>query len=344
MNISRYLKYLPEPIKRPGISSYHFYHRLHLRRIFLKRDAVALPYSTTIELTNRCNLKCRMCPRPKMGNLKIGEMDFGLFKQIVDDIAKFADKKTIFVPVGLGEPLMYAELLEAIEYIKIQCPGAPINIDTNGTLLYEEKAKMLCKLLGRDDRLLISLNAGSRSVYEWLMGRDKFDLVVDNIKDFLIIREKIGNGPKVIIQLLETNRTESEIEKFKNFWNPLLGRNDNVYIRRLLNWGGTVDIKDIQVREKGYRYPCLSLWTNVAILNDGNVYPCCEAQSTRENSDILLGNVQEKSLTEIYSENRIEDIRKKHLKGQWNEISDCKNCDFWSFSENIWFKIGKRWF
>lgn len=346
MNISKYLKYLPEPIKRPVRSSplYHFLYRLHLRRIFLKKDAVAFPYNTTIELTNRCNLKCIMCPRPKMGNLKVREMDFDLFKKIVDDIVKFGDKRTHFTPVGLGEPLMYPEFTEAIEYIKIKCPSALINIDTNGTLLDEEKAKMLCKLLGRGDRLLISLNGGDRDVYEWLMGKDKFDLVVINIKNFLTIREKIGNGPTVAIQLLETNKTESEIENFKNFWKPLLGRNDNVLIKPLLNWGGTVDIKDIQVREKGDRYPCLSLWTGAVILNDGGVYPCCEAQSTRENSELLLGNVHEKSLTEIFCGNRIGEFRKKHLNGQWNEISDCSNCDFWSFSENIWFKIGKRWF
>jgi len=41
---------------------------------------------------------------------------------------------------------------------------------------------------------------------------------------------------------------------------------------------------------------------------------------------------------------RRKDIQKKHLKGQWNEISDCSNCDFWSFNENIRFKIGNRWF
>ena len=346
MNVSEYLKYLPETIKRPVRSSllYNFSHRLHVRREFLKKNSMVLPYSLTIELTNRCNLKCTMCPHSKK-DIKGKDMDFNIFKKIVDEIAQFGDKNSCFIPVGLGEPLMYAQLPEALEYITIKCPGSPINLTTNGTLLNEENAKMLCKLLGGSDRLLISLNAGSESVYKSLMGKDKFDLVVNNIKDFLKIREKIGTGPKVTIQLLEVKKTESEVEKFKNFWTPLIGKNDLIYVRPLLNWGGTVDIKDLQVREKGKRYPCPGLWTGgVIILNDGNVYPCCEAQSTRENSDILLGNVQEKSLKEIYSEKRIKDIQKKHLKGQWNEISDCINCDFWSFNENIWFKIGNRWF
>ncbi len=347
MNTSKYLKYLPETIKRPVRSSslYNLLHRLHLRRIVLKKYSRVLPNNLTIELTNKCNLKCIMCPHPKMVDLKVKDMDFKIFKKIVDEIAQFGDKKSCFIPVGLGEPLMYSQLHEALEYIKIKCPNSPINLNTNGTLLNEENSKMLCILLGRDDRLLISINAGSSDVYEWLMGKDKFDQVVKNVKDFLIIREKIGKGPKVTIQLIEVKKTEPEIEKFNNFWKPLIGKDDIIYIRPLLNWGGTIDIKDIQVREKGERYPCRSLLPgSVTILNNGNVYPCCEAQSTRDKSDLLLGNVQEKSLAEIYSNNRLKDIQKKNLKGQWGEISDCLNCDFWSFNENIWFKIGNRWF
>lgn len=347
MKISKYLTYLPESIKRPVSSSslYKFYRRLLLRRLFLKNDSLAIPNKLTIELTNRCNLKCIMCPHPTMGNLKVKDMDFKIFKKIVDEVCKFGDKKSNFTTVGLGEPLMYAKFPESMEYIKMKCPDASIYLNTNGTLLNEENAKMLCKLLGGEDRLLISLNAGSRDVYEELMGGDKFDLVVNNIKNFLIIREKIGNGPKVTLQLLKVKKTESEIEKFKNFWKPLLGRNDEIFIKPLLNWGGTVDIKDIQVRENGDRYPCPSLWNSgVIILADGNVYACCAAQSTRGKSDLLLGNVQEKSLSEIKSENKMKDIQKKHLRGQWNEYSDCVKCDMWSFNENIWFKIGGGWY
>ena len=347
MNISKYLTYLPESIKRPIRSSslYNLYNRFRLRRIFLNNDSLALPRKMTLELTNRCNLKCIMCPHPKMKNLKVKDMDFEVFKKIVDEVCRFGDKKTDFTPVGLGEPLMYVQLPEAIDYIKLKCPDASIHINTNGTLLNEENAKMLCKSLGGEDSILISLNGSTRDVYEDLMGKDKFDQVVNNIKDFLMTREKIGKGPKVTLQLLEVKKTESEIEKFKAVWNPLLGKNDTIFIRPLLNWGGTVDIKDIQVREKGDRYPCPSLWNGgVITLADCNVYACCEAQSTREKSDLLLGNIQDKSFAELKSENRMKEIQEKHLRGEWNEFSDCVKCDMWSFNENIFFKIGRRWY
>ena len=197
---------------------------------------------------------------------------------------------------------------------------------------------------GGGDQLLFSLNAGTRNTYEWITGADKFDLVVSNIKNFLTIRRELGKGPNVVIQLMETKATLSEIEGFKKLWNPLIYPDDNIYVRPLLNWGGKIDTKDILVQVKCERYPCLSLWTVIVVDRVGNVYPCCEALSTMENSDLLLGNIQEKSLVEIYTKNKIMKIRNKHLNGQWNDIPECSSCDFWSFSPNTWFKFNKRWF
>lgn len=193
---------------------------------------------------------------------------------------------------------------------------------------------------------MISLNAGSRSTHEWLAGADKYDLVISNIKNFFSIRERVGGNvkPKVVIQILETKKTESEIKEFKEFLELFIGPNDSIYVRPLLNWGGKIDTDDLCVHGKGKRYPCISLWVSVSIDKDGNVYPCCEGFSSRENSELLLGNIHEKTLIEIYSDNRIKKIREKHLNSQWNDIPECSRCDFWSFSQNIWFKFNKRWF
>src|SRR4030067_549370 len=45
-----------------------------------------IPFITgiTIEVTNSCNLKCKVCPTTTMKRKK-GLMDFGLFKKIIDE-------------------------------------------------------------------------------------------------------------------------------------------------------------------------------------------------------------------------------------------------------------------
>lgn len=190
---------------------------------------------------------------------------------------------------------------------------------------------------------MVSLNAGTRSTYEWLMGADRYNLVSDNIRNFLEMREKSGSKPKVVIQILETKKTKPEVKEFKESWSSLIGPNDSIYVRPLLNWGGKIDYNVLCVREKGKRYPCYSLWAVIAIDKNGNVYPCCDGFSSRKESDLLFGNVQEKPLIGIYSE-KIKEVRKMHLNSRWNDISVCSKCDLWSFSQNSWFNFRKRWF
>lgn len=137
----RLIKYIPEPIKHKLKSS--FVYSLYQRKMLLAN----IPYAINVELTNKCNLHCRMCPRPRMKNLDVGDMDFELFKKIVDDMATFANEKTSFTLVGLGEPLMYDKLFDAIKYVKMTCPQSPVIIDSNGTLLDEERSNMLIRAL-----------------------------------------------------------------------------------------------------------------------------------------------------------------------------------------------------
>lgn len=295
-----------------------------------------------IELTNRCNLGCIMCPRTHIEDSNIGDIDFEFFKRIIDGIAKFVDNKTIIRLYGVGEPLMYPKLSDAIEYTKTRCPRSLIQIATNATLLDEECSRMLIRLLDRRDWLLLSINAGSRNTYEWLAGADKYDLVVNNIKNFLSIRKNQGKGlkPGVDIQILETKRTESEIKEFKSFWKPLIGPNDNISAWSVINWGGSIDREDFHVKDTCDRYPCLRLWTTICIDKDGNVYPCGAGLASGRKSELFLGNIHEKSFMDFHLQKA--KLREMHLRSEWDDNPVCSTCDMWTHCPNIWTKINKR--
>jgi len=277
-----------------------------------------------------------MCPRPKIANLDNGDMDFALFTKIIDDICSFANNKTSFTLVGLGESLLYPRLPDAITHVKRKCSKSPVILDTNGVLLDDTWAYILTEGLGEGDRILISLNTGNPDTYKWLMGADKYDVVVNNIMQFLSIRNKKSPELKVVIQILQTKRTESEIEDFKRFWSSFIGSKDKIYVRPLLNWGGKIDVDALSINKKRVeRYPCRSLWIAIAIDKDGNVYPCCEAFSSRKNSNLFLGNASEKSIAEIYFE-KIKFIRSTHLEGRYRLLPECIHCDFYTYYPNIW--------
>ncbi|MBN2014745.1 MAG: radical SAM protein [Candidatus Altiarchaeota archaeon] len=295
-----------------------------------------------IELTNRCNLRCLMCPRTGIEGSNAGDIDFDFFKGIIDNIARFVDSRTIIRLYGVGEPLMYPRLSDAIEYTKTKCPHSLIQIATNGTLLDEECSKMLIRLLDRTDWLLLSINAGSKNTYRWLAGADRYDLVVNNIKNFLSIRKKLGRGlkPGVDIQILETKKTEPEIKEFKEFWKPLIGLNDNISVWSVINWGGKIDRDDFHVRHTGDRYPCLRLWTTICIDKDGNVYPCGAGLASGKNNELFLGNLHEKSFMDFHLQKA--KLREMHLEGRWDYNPICSACDMWTHCPNIWIKNNGR--
>jgi len=336
---------IPEPVIKTIKKT--FLYNLYLRR----QLSLRLPYAINIELTNKCNLSCIMCPRPKLKDLKVGDMDFELFEKILDDLRLFTNWNAGLTLVGLGEPLMYPRLEDAITLAKKIYPQIPVILNTNGVLLNKERSYALTRLMGAGDCIYISLNASNAATYKWLMGADKYDLVVHNTKQLLSIRKTSKNAQKmkVNIQIFITKNTSaSEIREFKNFWTQSMLPHDEVSVQNIASWSGVVDTQDLGSYAKGpKRYPCIQLWTTLAIDHLGYVYPCCGGFAPQKDSPLILGNVREEPLAEIYSKG-VSNIRNAHLNDEYDSIPECANCDFYAKYPNIWIRnrlpiIGKKW-
>jgi len=138
-----------------------------LRRLLIRRQdywqRVLIGKHLSMELTNRCNLDCRYCPRCVMLKVrKIGDMDPSLFKKMVDQAAALNLEAASVV--GYGEPLMYPHFLESIRYLRQKMPTVEILLSTNGTLLSERVAHEIGKC--EADQVVLSLNLASREKYE----------------------------------------------------------------------------------------------------------------------------------------------------------------------------------
>lgn len=68
--------------------------------------------SVQIEPTNRCNLKCRICWHTFGGIKKFGDMNFNLFKTIINQFNGITDLNL----QGLGEPFLAPNLLNMVVY------------------------------------------------------------------------------------------------------------------------------------------------------------------------------------------------------------------------------------
>ena len=94
------------------------------------------PLQVFLELTYRCNLRCKMCQfLPIIDRREKDELNLNEIKKIVDQIPKY----TLITLTG-GEPFLRNDIFEIIDYI---AKNHRCHIITNGTFLTPENAERL---------------------------------------------------------------------------------------------------------------------------------------------------------------------------------------------------------
>lgn len=192
------------------------------------------PLHLDVELTNRCNQKCEMCPHhgPDRINERIPQdMDFGLYKKIIDEGSE-KGLKAIKLNYG-GEPLLYPHLAGAISYAK-EKGILDVRLNTNG--FFENLMRRLFNL----DLLILT---------------DYEDLNQEvNLKRLREIREDQGwKNPRIQIK-------SNNPEKWKDIADEIV---PNVYFEYNLE-------QDFHPST----FKCTQPWQRLLVLADGQVCSC----------------------------------------------------------------------
>lgn len=292
--------------------------RIHFISSYLRRDVKVRHYppALEIEVTNRCNEDCIMCPRHQMTR-PFGNLRMELLDKILDEVKGEVELINLF---HFGEPLLHPQLGEMIRRCKAS--GIRTMVTTNGTLLTEKRATELVN--SGLDMLVISLDAASADVYSRIRLLGNFDSVIKNVEAFLLLKEQFGRGPYTQVQLVSLQTNHHEIEAFVKKWK---GKADSVRIKNFYNTaniGPSIDQPDIS---RKHAKPCVMLWREPVILCDGTVLPCCVDMIGEK----PIGNINEKTLMEIWNDSPITEMRQTHIDGRHQEIDICRNCHVFQF-------------
>lgn len=84
---------------------------------------ISAPLNVTIQVTNRCNLKCAHCHRVDKGQIDI---HYERLTQIIDELAEM---RVFNVNVSGGEPLMYDRIFDVVAYVASK--GMKVTMSTN---------------------------------------------------------------------------------------------------------------------------------------------------------------------------------------------------------------------
>ncbi len=99
------------------------------------------PEKIYVELTTRCNLKCRMCVKYSAGScIAEGDLPLELFEKLLPSLGQV---RTLILN-GIGEPLLHPDLDEIIGLARARMPAdGVIGLQSNGFLLDEQRALRL---------------------------------------------------------------------------------------------------------------------------------------------------------------------------------------------------------
>ncbi len=169
--------------------------------------AEAPPVCLYLETTNRCNLLCTTCPRTYEDLEPPADMSWELFTRIVDQVPDIAR----VVLHGVGEPMMVKDLPRMVKYLKDR--GTYVLFNTNGTLLRPKKGRELIEA-GLDE-LRISLDAADAAGFKLVRGRDWFERIVANVRDFVILKRRLGAAhPRLSLWLTGLRETLEQLPDF----------------------------------------------------------------------------------------------------------------------------------
>ncbi len=283
-----------------------------------------LPNHISIEITNHCNYKCKMCPSTHQ-KFNRGVMSFPTVVSITKKINEISGVDYITIG-GMGEPTLDENLSEKITYIKENLSRkTPIQLHTNGS----STQKILCKLLPVVDIFSLSLNAAFSDTHKKITGVDSFNHVLNNLN--YLINNKQTYKYKIRLTMVKSKFIKkAESKAFNVKFSNLV---DYIEIHNEKNWGNW---KPLNIK---HQYPCKPIWQTLSLNWDGTVRLCTEDY----NREYILGDINKDSIEKIFNSPKILEARQNHHNGSFGKSTGiCTNCSK-TMGDPFWYKTPIRY-
>jgi len=291
------------------------------------------PVVYNIETTNACNMLCEMCPRTTRMTRKIKTMDSQLFEKIVGQLKpfsedewntwkKFVDKIYGIPEDGMGENHFFLYIIPKVLqlhgygdplldknmdlYIRMLANAGfesyfscnPANIDIDKTVAMFESGLNYIKY---------SIESTDDEAHKEVRGKaSDFTGSYRKILQLLELKEIHNYKTTIVITMLDLNRSnqQEDYEKLKEAFSDrdvyiYMKSEDQQWYRN--DYHGTKSVHWTEI--------CRHPWMSMTIKSDGAAAMCMEDY----NNEIILGNVENESLYDIWNGEKYKKFRADHF-------------------------------
>ncbi len=294
------------------------------------------PTILQVEPTNRCNLRCTLCPVAEGLERPAGQMELELFKSLIDQVGEYV---FLILLWEWGEPFINPRIYEMISYAKQR--GIKLVTSTNGHLFArKENAEKVVR--SGLDTLIFALDGISQETYERYRRDGQLETVLQGIRNVVEAKKALGSKtPLINLRFIVMRHNEHEVEKLHELAESL--GVDVLTLKTLFPGHGTDPTKDSEnefiprdPRYRRFRYreedssrirvrrnPCRVLWISPAVHWNGVVCPC----SFDVEEKYPFGDLKTSSFKDIWFGDALSGMRRR-FRDDWDSIPLCSGCSY----------------
>jgi len=303
--------------------------RINLEKRTKLEEVIPLkaPFVIFVDPSDRCNFGCKFCPTGNKQLMKeIGRplkaMKFDLFKKIINDIREFEQPIKVLRLYKDGEPLLNPRFADMVKFAKDNPQILSVDTTTNASLLNPKRNLEI--IAAGLDRINISIQGINHKQYkEFSNYRIIFDKLVENIQHFYENRKQC----EIIIKINGDVISEDDRKLFHEIFH---NKADGIYIEHIMSCWPEFELAGVQVNQEVGVYGqeikevmiCPYVFYSFSINSDGLASLCFLDWSRK----LLIGNVNEASVLEIWNGENIHAYQKMFLMKKRKERLVCQEC------------------
>jgi radical SAM protein with 4Fe4S-binding SPASM domain len=268
------------------------------------KNAIVTPFPLHVDLesASTCNMDCPMCYRSKLN--ETGQMDFDLFKKAVDE----CEANNVF-SIRLswrGETLTHPRIKEMIAY----ATGKIKNVSFLTNAFYIDADIIDCLISNKVSYISVSFD-GINENYEAIRHPAKFK---ENYNRLAMLRDKKIERKSKYPQVRVCTIWPAIREDPDAYYKTMKKVSDYIVYNPYINFKGPMQIKP--------DFICQYPWERIVIAFNGKAQ-CCTGWNA---ADIILGNVKDNTIYEMWNSDLMNKIRDKHAECRRMEFNSCANC------------------
>lgn len=283
----------------------------------------------SIENTSVCNSRCVFCPNGIMQRSRQA-MKMEVFRKAVDEAVQLGAHDIDF-SVMIGDPLLDPQLLERAAYIRRFPQVGDMGFTT--TLQWLHKFDLQEFFKAGFSWIAVSTTLSGRDSYRNFFGVDKYDQMLSNLTLLLTENNRRDRPIDVVLSIKPTPERRSDILNHPDLRRiqALTAQNLRRNVKRedffVMDWGGAIHLPSYlrlhPLWPRAHR-PCGRLLRNIMIYSNGKV-GACNCVDFEASSELILGNLSENSLGELWNSSHLAQMRSDWREGKAIPTA-CRTC------------------